>query len=51
MATTRLEDRVACSLGGGTSSGIQFEEGQALDEIFDPLQLVGEEYYFYYRRY
>lgn len=31
MATTRLEERVACSLGRGTSSGIQFEEGQALD--------------------
>jgi hypothetical protein len=27
IATTRFEERVACSLGQGTSSGIQFEEG------------------------
>ena len=30
MATTRLEERVACSLGEGISTGVQFEEGQAL---------------------
>ena len=31
MATTRLEDRIACSLGLGTTDGVQFEEGQALN--------------------
>jgi len=30
MATTRLEDRIACSLGDGNSGGVQFEEGQSL---------------------
>jgi len=30
MATTRLEERIACSLGDGTSGGVQFEEGQSL---------------------
>ena len=30
MATTRLEERIACSLGEGISTGVQFEEGQAL---------------------
>jgi len=30
MATTRLEDRIACSLGYGNSTGVQFEEGQSL---------------------
>ena len=30
MATTRLEDRIACSLGLGTTDGVQFEDGQAL---------------------
>lgn len=30
MATTRLEDRIACSLGKGTSSVVQFEDSQAL---------------------
>ena len=31
MATTRLEERVSCSIGEGTSGGVQFEEGQALN--------------------
>jgi len=30
MATTRLEDRIACSLGDGNSGGVQFEESQSL---------------------
>ena len=30
IATTRLEERIACSLGEGTSSGVQFEDSQAL---------------------
>ena len=30
MATTRLEDRIACSLGDGSSGGVQFEESQSL---------------------
>jgi hypothetical protein len=30
MATTRLEDRIACSLGLGSSGDVQFEEGQSL---------------------
>jgi len=30
MATTRLEDRMACSLGHGSSGDVQFEEGQSL---------------------
>lgn len=30
MATTRLEDRIFCSLGEGTSAGVQFEDNQAL---------------------
>jgi hypothetical protein len=31
MATTRIEERIACSLGQGASGLIQFEEGQSLD--------------------
>jgi hypothetical protein len=31
MATTRVEDRIACSLGGGIAGGVQFEESQSLD--------------------
>jgi hypothetical protein len=30
MATTRLEDRISCSLGEGTSAYVQFEDSQAL---------------------
>ncbi len=30
MATTRTEERIACSLGEGISGVVQFEEGQAL---------------------
>jgi hypothetical protein len=30
MATTRVEERVACSLGQGTTGNIQFEESEAL---------------------
>ena len=30
MATTHLEDRIACSLGDGSSGGVQFEESQSL---------------------
>jgi len=30
MATTRLEDRIFCSLGKGASADVQFEDSQAL---------------------
>ena len=30
MATTRLEDRISCSLGEGTSANVQFEDSQAI---------------------
>ena len=30
MATTRLEERIACSLGDGNTGGVQFEESQSL---------------------
>ncbi len=30
MATTRLEDRISCSLGEGTSADVQFEDSQSL---------------------
>jgi len=30
MATTRLEERIACSLGYGSSGVVQFEEGESL---------------------
>lgn len=30
MATTRLEDRISCSLGKGASADVQFEDSQAL---------------------
>ncbi|MDP2423489.1 MAG: hypothetical protein U1C46_06850 [Bacteroidales bacterium] len=31
MATTRIEERIACSLGQGASGLVHFEEGQSLD--------------------
>jgi predicted outer membrane repeat protein len=31
MATIRIEDRIACSLGEGNSAVAQFEENQSLD--------------------
>jgi hypothetical protein len=44
MATTRLEERIACSLGESISTGVQFEEGQALSGggvlFFFPALLV-----------